>query len=92
MRNRRDTLLQEGDMSMGEEFSEEARRFTEEVEASALRHWEEREREWWEEADDLGKYLPRVKRELVRCAKEAFIAGYATRVLEEMDTHTPQGK
>jgi hypothetical protein len=76
---------------MDEALVKEAKDVVRVIEEMAEKHWEERERKWWEQADELGKYLPQVKKELVRCAREAFIDGYMARMLEEAnDPHSPR--
>jgi len=72
---------------MDEQIEEEAKRVVKAIEKMAEKHWEARERKWWERADELKKYMPKLRLEIIRCCREAFMDGYTTRVLEEQNSH-----
>jgi hypothetical protein len=74
-------------MSMTHENKDDGPELTLSVMDDAERHWHEKEREWWEQADRLLQWIPPVKEFVVRCCRQAFISGYLIGIDEEQKRH-----
>ena len=70
-------------MSVAQDNKSDDLELTLSVMDDAEQRWEKKEREWWDQADRVGQWLPAQRAFVVRCCRQAFISGYLTGVDEE---------